>query len=251
MQLATLTSLTLHVLTHDVTACHTLALNTWSMLETLDLSGVHLDEPTALALTASDWSQLKEIKLSSWSAASNAFAILAQKTWSQLRSLEVHSTLMLPESIHKLAKFQFGVLDRLVLDDCSLTTHCIALLLHAEWPLRELELSGNSYWNQDGFAGEYQHLGLANWPFLRKLNVSGVLELDAKRLAYLSEAEMPCLEELNLQVPLTAKAPIVVPSGELTRGDWPLLKELNLGGMRLDSDSVKRLRDRWPSLHIT
>lgn len=59
-----LTSMKLHALTHDVTACHKLALNTWSRLEILDLSGVYLDVPMALALTTSDWSQLKELKLS-------------------------------------------------------------------------------------------------------------------------------------------------------------------------------------------
>lgn len=114
-----------------------------------------------------------------------------------------------------------------------------------------VELSGNSYWNRNGCATAYRQLGYANWPYLRKLNVSGVLNLDALCLAYLSVAEMPRLEELNLQVPLAARAPVIVPSEELTRGDWPLLKELNLDGMRVDSDAVKVLCDRWPSLHIT
>ena len=233
-----LTSLTLHVLTHDVTACHQLASNTWSTLEILDLSGVHLDQQTALALTASDWSHLKELKLSAWSAEVNAFAVLAQKTWSQLRSLEVQSTLMLPYSIEKLVKFQVSLLERLLLVDCSLTTHAVALLVQADWPLRDLELSGNSCWNQDGSATEYQQLANADWPYLQKLNISGVLNLDALCLAYLSRAAMPHLKELNLQVPLTDRAPITVPSEQLTRGDWPLLKQLNLGGMKVDSDSV-------------
>ena len=224
------------------------------MLEILDLSGVYLDVPMAVALTTSDWSQLKELKLSCWSIVTtlnNALAILAQKTWSHLRSLEVHSTLMLPDSIQTLAKFQVGLLEMLVLADCGLTTPAIPLLVHAEWPLRELELSGNSYWNRDGLATEYQQLGNANWPYLQKLNVSGVLNLDALCLAYLSGAEMPCLEELNVQVPFTARAPIIVPLEELTKGDWPLLKKLNIGDMRVGSDSVKKLCDRWPSLHIT
>lgn len=64
--------------------------------------------------------------------------MLVQKTWSQLRSLEVHSTLMLPDSMQTLAKFQVGLLERLVLAACRLTSRAIAVLVRAEWPLREL-----------------------------------------------------------------------------------------------------------------
>ena len=247
-----LKSLTLHLLTHDVTACHRLASNTWSVLEVLDLSGVCLDKQAALALTAPKWSRLKELKLSAWSVQDHAMAILADKEWPQLRSLEVQSTIMLPSSIEQLTKLQVGVLEKLVLADCGLTAECIALLVQAEWPLKELELSGHSYWNQDGLAKEYWQLGNANWPYLQKLTVSGALYLDGTCVSYLTRANMARLEELILQVPfLSGRTPVKVPSEELTEGNWPLLKHLILYGMRFDSESTSRLIDKWPRLHIT
>ncbi len=183
--------LTIHLISHDVKACYYISGNTWSRLETVSLSGVFLDEQSATALAACDWPGLKELVLNAWSVHAKAVSILAQITWPHFKSLVFCSTLVHETIMASLVEIQHTVLEKLVLADCSVSAEGLAVLVKARWPLKELELSGHSYWNADGFAREYQELGKANWPNLRKLEASGVLAFDATCASYLTSASLP------------------------------------------------------------
>ena len=188
--------------------------------------------------------------------------------WSQLRFIDLNNSSLMVEGINTLITAPWHSVSAMKLDTCLMGDEEVACLSTCTWPLVCLSLY--RVWLDTPAVA---HLSSGNWPNLKKLNLSNNnFPLPAAAIAQLVQDRWPLLECLCLYgngfddidvlrqlkrgdwpllkvLQLDCNALPPASAADLIEGNWPLLQKLRVSFSTVDSYTVETLeRGKWPDL---
>ena len=211
-------------------ACALLVTGKLPNLQALDVSFNNVYTLTAQQLASADWPSLTSLNFRSTNSGSDCPETcqhIASGKWPHLAALNYSLNRMTVECLSELVKgaWPLKLLD--VSDNGEYFHGSMEVLVTAWTSLEELNLAGNRMIDKD-----CQHLGIASWPHLLTIKVSG--DMPFRGIADLGTAKLPSLAQLDLSSQWLRERDVLC----LSRANWPHLTHLVFGGTHL-SDTVE------------